>query len=490
MSAVPIAELESRLVFNEVGARQRAALASATPIIGKCIAGALERFYARLKATPATAVFFNGDQQLARARSAQAAHWMRIVSGRFDAEYFESVRRIGAVHARIGLDPRWYIGGYALVLEEVIAAINAHYSPWKSMMRLGNRFKRDDVVAAVTKAALIDMELSISIYFEISDADRQKAIDSAGSALSHLADGNLLHELVGLPASFARLETSFNDALAKLRPTIRAVSHGAQQIGQGSHEIAGASDDLARRAEGNAASISQASSLLSQIEDRVKTTATNAITTVDSADQAITTIHGGRETAGEAVRAMNIVHESAQAIDTVIEGLDKIAFQTRVLAMNAAIEAGRAGEAGKGFAVVADLVSSLAMRAEEEAQRAREGLTSTQAEIGIAAEAVFRVDNALEKISADVDIVHNLLGRISQDNSAQADAISEISAAISAMNIATQQNAAMAEETSAAALTLTQQVTLLTDQSNQFQTERYSGRPPRIAATLQHSEAA
>lgn len=405
-----------------------------------------------------------------------------MVGGRFDANYYESVRRIGAVHARIGLDPRWYIGGYALVLEEVIAAINAHYSPWKSMLRLGNRFKRGDVIAAVTKAALIDMELSISIYFEISDAERQKAINSAGSALSHLADGNLLHELVGLPASFVQLETSFNDALAKLRTTIRAVSQGAQHIGQGSHEIARASDDLARRTEGNVASIGHASSLLSQIEDRVKTTATNAITTVGSADQAIATICGGRETASEAVRAMNIVHESAQAIDTVIEGLDKIAFQTRVLAMNAAVEAGRAGESGKGFAVVADLVSSLAMRAEEEAQRAREGLTSTQAEIGIAAEAVSRVDNALEKISADVDIVHNLVGRMSHDNSAQADAISEISVAISAMNVATQQNAAMVEETSAAALTLAQQVILLTDQSKQFQTESHSDQAPRLSA--------
>ncbi|WP_439953165.1 methyl-accepting chemotaxis protein, partial [Escherichia coli] len=75
-------------------------------------------------------------------------------------------------------------------------------------------------------------------------------------------------------------------------------------------------------------------------------------------------MRGGRDVTDEAVQAMGRVSESAKGIDGVIEGLDKIAFQTRVLAMNAAVEAGRAGEAGRGFAVVADLVSALAMRAE------------------------------------------------------------------------------------------------------------------------------
>ncbi|MBL7373220.1 methyl-accepting chemotaxis protein, partial [Escherichia coli] len=86
--------------------------------------------------------------------------------------------------------------------------------------------------------------------------------------------------------------------------------------------------------------------------------------------EAIGTVRGGRDVTDEAVQAMGRVSESAKGIDGVIEGLDKIAFQTRVLAMNAAVEAGRAGEAGRGFAVVADLVSALAMRAEEEAKRA------------------------------------------------------------------------------------------------------------------------
>jgi methyl-accepting chemotaxis protein len=172
--------------------------------------------------------------------------------------------------------------------------------------------------------------------------------------------------------------------------------------------------------------------------------------------------------AAEAVDAMRRVSDSATNIDGVIEGLDKIAFQTRVLAMNAAVEAGRAGEAGRGFAVVADLVSALAKRSEDEARSAREQLTVTQSEIVAALGAVERVDGAFEGIAGDVAQVHVLLGGMARSNRASATSVSEITAAIGAMNIATQQNAAMVEQASAAARGLTEEVDRLAAQASQF----------------------
>jgi ribose 5-phosphate isomerase A len=137
------------------------------------------------------------------------------------------------------------------------------------------------------------------------------------------------------------------------------------------------------------------------------------------------------------MQAMSRVSSSAKGIDSVIEGVDKIAFQTRVLAMNAAVEAGRAGDAGRGFAVVADLVSALAMRAEEEAKRARMQLTVTQAEIVTAVEAVQTVDGALYDISGSVEDVHKLLAEMADDNVAQSATITEIAGAVSSSQAST-----------------------------------------------------
>jgi methyl-accepting chemotaxis protein len=136
--------------------------------------------------------------------------------------------------------------------------------------------------------------------------------------------------------------------------------------------------------------------------------------------------------------------------------------------MNAAVEAGRAGDAGRGFAVVADLVSALAMRAEEEAKRARDQLTLTQTDIVKAVDAVQRVDGALAGISEGVGEVHQLLGGMASDNQAQASAISQISVAVASMDQATQQNAAMVEETSAAARNLNTESEALAEKAGHF----------------------
>lgn len=301
-------------------------------------------------------------------------------------------------------------------------------------------------------------------------AENQKTVTTTlGDALALLAQGDLMAEVAAdFPPDAASLKANFNDAVAHLRRMIGSVSESTAGIRTGANEIAQAAEDLARRTESNAASLEQTSAALSQIDGRLKATATAAARTVERADQAIATVGGGRSVAEEAVQAMERVRTSATGIDSVIEGLDKIAFQTRVLAMNAAVEAGRAGDAGRGFAVVADLVSSLAMRSEEEAKRARDQITVTQTDIVTAVGAVERVDNAFADISEDVGEVHKLLGGMAADNQAQSSAITQITVAIGTMDQSTQQNAAMVEQTSAAARNLTHEVTSLAEQAALF----------------------
>ena len=326
----------------------------------------------------------------------------------------------------------------------------------------------------------------------VADAEQQNVVEAVGNHLASLADGDLTAVIADdFPESYRALKVNFNAAIGKLNELIGSVAVSAEQIRAGSVEIATASEDLARRTESNAASLEETAAGIGQMDGRLKATAGAAADTVTRADQTMATVASGRSIADEAVQAMSRVRESAKGIDSVIEGLDKIAFQTRVLAMNAAVEAGRAGEAGRGFAVVADLVSALAMRAEEEAKRARDQLTVTQADVVTAVDAVEKVDSALQNISGDVEQVHALLGTIASDNQAQAGAITEINSAIGSMDQATQQNAAMVEETSAAARNLLTEVNALAEQAGRFttRTER-TARPPATAATPPAAAAA
>ncbi|HEU0066638.1 MAG TPA: methyl-accepting chemotaxis protein [Sphingomonas sp.] len=335
---------------------------------------------------------------------------------------------------------------------------------------------RTDEIGAMAKAVLVFRESGIAKQAADqakarADAEQKVVVDTLSHHLADLSDGDLTSAIPGLfPAEYVSLQSNFNAALDKLRDLIGAVSQSAESIRTGSTEIAQASEDLARRTESNAASLEETAASITQMDGRLKASATAASRTVERADQAIATVGGGRAVADEAVQAMGRVSDSAKGIDSVIEGLDKIAFQTRVLAMNAAVEAGRAGDAGRGFAVVADLVSALAMRAEEEAKRARDQLTVTQAEIGTAVEAVRKVDGALADISGDVTQVHQLLATMAHDNQAQSSAITEISTAIGTMDQSTQQNAAMVEETSAAARNLVSEVTSMSEQAGHFKT--------------------
>jgi methyl-accepting chemotaxis protein len=477
-------QVASRLKFMGIDDDQRKALAATKPLVSSLIGRGLDRFYVTTRQTPETAKFFRDDAHMGKAKSAQEVHWLRIASGTFDEDFYSSVRRIGAVHARIGLEPRWYVGAYALVLEDLLRGVARRFSPWRRMLDLFRTPSATEASIAIVKAALLDLELSISIYFEQSQSERDEAITKLGNALQALAEGDLVSELHGLPATFAALERSYGDTLGSVRRMIGAVTGSADGIRTGSAEIAQASEDLARRTESNAASLEETSAALVQIDTRLKATAASSAKTVQRADQAIATVDGGRATAEDAVAAMTRVSDSAKGIDSVIEGLDKIAFQTRVLAMNAAVEAGRAGDAGRGFAVVADLVSALAMRAEEEAKRARDQLTLTQADIVTAVQSVQKVDGALANISNDVDKVHKLLGTMADDTTAQSSAITQISAAIGAMDQSTQQNAAMVEETSAAARNLTAEVASLAEQAAMFKTgeNASAGRPVHAAA--------
>lgn len=378
--------------------------------------------------------------------------------------------------------------GLAWLLSRAIATPIASLTDTMSTLASGRNDV--DVDGADRRDELGDMARAVLVFRDAAiakqatdaaaakaEAEQKMVVEIVSSQLSELASGNLTAQIdADFPADYAAVKSNFNAAVTSLRGLIASVMEATASIHAGSGRIAEASEDLARRTEANAASLEETSAAIVQMDQRLKTTAAAAGQTVERANGAIGTVANGRSVAEGAVAAMGRVADSAKGIDSVIEGLDKIAFQTRVLAMNAAVEAGRAGEAGRGFAVVADLVSALAMRAEEEAGRARDQLTATQTDIVAAVEMVQKVDSALVDISTDVNEVHSLLDKIAQDNNAQSFAITEVSSAIGTMDQSTRQTSTMVEQSSTAARELVNEVTHLADQAAQFTVE--GGRSP------------
>ncbi|CAN5278790.1 hypothetical protein BH10PSE15_BH10PSE15_01130 [soil metagenome] len=328
-----------------------------------------------------------------------------------------------------------------------------------------------DCVGRITKAMFTfrgNAQAQIALN---KSAEHAAIVSGMADNFRRLSGGDLTADITeDYPPIYERLKTSFNEAMANLRDLLGSVTASTANIRVGSQEIALASEDLARRTESNAASLEETAAAVQEIDTRLKATAAAATRSVDTAAQAMTAVTEGRTRNDVAVQAMNRVSACAKGIDDVIEGLDKIAFQTRVLAMNATVEAGRAGDAGRGFAVVADLVSALAMRAEEEAQRARGQLSATQKEIGDAVDAVQKVDAAFGVIAASGEEAARLADQIATDNVAQATAIGHGNTAVGSMDEATQQNAAMVEQTSAAARNLTTEIVALANHAGRFKT--------------------
>ena len=175
--------LAERLDFIGMDKPARAALKALQPLIEQSIGKALEIFYAKVSATPATAKFFADDRHKAMAKGAQERHWAIIATANYTDDYVSGVKKIGQAHARLGLEPRWYIGGYALVMEQVIGAVVR--AQWPRLLRMTKSRPEGmaDAISAFVKAAMLDMDFAISVYLETLDEARRKAEEAGREAL-------------------------------------------------------------------------------------------------------------------------------------------------------------------------------------------------------------------------------------------------------------------------------------------------------------------
>ena len=325
---------------------------------------------------------------------------------------------------------------------------------------------RGDEIGHMSRAVLVFRDAAVTK--KIADDEQQRVVDQVGDALKQLAAGDLTVSITDFPGSYVRLERDFNAAVAELQSTFGTISAGVSGIADGSGDIRQASDDLSQRTEQQAASLEETAAAMDEITSTVRRTA-------DDARRAHTGVGAAQDEASRsgvvvrrAVEAMAGIERSSTEISDIISVIDGIAFQTNLLALNAGVEAARAGDAGRGFAVVASEVRALAQRSAEAAKDVKTRITASSEQVDAGVALVTETGKALDTIIGRIGEISVLVASIATAAEQESSGLQQINTAVSEMDGVTQRNAAMAEEATAAARSLSSEAEMLAQAVRRF----------------------
>ena len=257
-------------------------------------------------------------------------------------------------------------------------------------------------------------------------------------------------EVAQLLKALSTMQGSLSGVVGNVRQNSESVSTAASEISQGAN-------DLSSRTEEQASALQQAASSMEQLGSTVRQNAENALSANQLALGASTVARKGGDVVGEVVTTMKGINESSRRIVDIIGVIDGIAFQTNILALNAAVEAARAGEQGRGFAVVASEVRSLAQRSADAAKEIKQLISASVERVEHGTALVDQAGVTMTEIVSSIARVTDIMGEISAASTEQSTGVGQISDAIAQMDQATQQNAALVEESAAAAESLKDQ---------------------------------
>ncbi|WP_226621257.1 methyl-accepting chemotaxis protein [Alloyangia pacifica] len=298
---------------------------------------------------------------------------------------------------------------------------------------------------------------------------QNQVVRHLSDALDALAGGSLRHTILeAFPGEYEELRGNYNRAVESLHATMTEVNSGALNIHSSAEEIARASDDLSRRTETQAATLEQTAAALDEMLSRVREAAQSARDAETSVQTASKLADQNGEVMRSAIEAMGGIERSSQQINEIIGVIDDIAFQTNLLALNAGVEAARAGASGKGFAVVASEVRALAQRSSDAAQQIKTLISGSADRVRDGVELVERSGEALSEVVAQVNQISSLVSSIAGVAAEQSQGLNEINVGVSNLDRVTQQNAAMVEQSTAAAHMLRGDAGRLSDLMRRF----------------------
>jgi methyl-accepting chemotaxis protein len=310
-----------------------------------------------------------------------------------------------------------------------------------------------------------------------AEAARKKAdqdnnlVSVVAEGLRRLACGDVSEHMTSLvDPRYAQIKDDFNTAVDCLRDTVSTIVQRTGSMQAGIDEVSYASDDLSRRTEQQAASLEETAAALDEITATVVRSAEGARRASEAASAARVDAGRSGEVVQQAVAAMGEIEKSSAQIGQIIGVIDEIAFQTNLLALNAGVEAARAGEAGRGFAVVAQEVRALAQRSADAAKEIKTLIANSTAQVDRGVKLVGESGASLDGIVSKVGEIDSLISEIARSSQEQATGLNQVNSAVNQMDQVTQQNAAMVEETTAAAANLRTEAHELSDLMTRFKT--------------------
>jgi methyl-accepting chemotaxis protein len=363
-------------------------------------------------------------------------------------------------------------GDFCKIVEGVNNTLDSVIGPLNMAANCVDSISRGDIPAKISEHYKGDFNNIKDNLNHCIDAVN-RLVEDANMLAQAAADGRVsvradasLHE-----GDFRKVVEGVNATLETIVAPIIAVKEAIETITTAANEIATGNNDLSQRTEQQASSLEETASSMEELASTVKQNAENAKQANQLAAAASGVAVKGGEVVGQVVSTMSAINSSARKIEDIISVIDGIAFQTNILALNAAVEAARAGEQGRGFAVVAGEVRNLAQRSATAAKEIKELIADS---VNKTAEGTAQVEQAgktMAEIVSSVQRVTDIMGEISAASSEQSAGIDQVNDAITSMDEVTQQNAALVEQAAAAAESLVEQATQLSDVVSVFKLE-------------------
>ena len=313
----------------------------------------------------------------------------------------------------------------------------------------GQRGTRNSVMAMLLVAALGTVG---GVWFARTIT---RPIGQALAVAQAVAQGDLRIEVQPRGRDeIGQLLVAIRDMQAGLVRVVAEVRQGSESVATASAQIAQGNNDLSARTEEQASALEQTAASMEELASTVRQNAENARQGNQLAMNASAVAADGGEVVGQVVQTMKGINESSRRIADIIQVIEAIAFQTNILALNAAVEAARAGEQGRGFAVVASEVRNLAGRSAEAAKEIKALIDTSVARVEQGSALVDKAGATMEQVVVSIRRVTDIVGEISAASAEQSAGVGQVGEAITQMDQATQQNAALVEESAAAAESL------------------------------------